>query len=483
MAAPDPIVVERQMYLDLLGITDDPMYTLAELRDMTGGGANAHRAIKSIDASGTVKVINTVAAKRQTLSSLKSAMDAGLTCGLQVLSDSTANDTFDWVDILGTSLAAKYPNYTVKRRLWSDANQNYGAFGTFQVGPAGDQYLELTPGALNGLTAPGANPVGDILDIRVKVTLTDWTPAVAQSIAARSGGAGFHSWWFNVRADAGLSFVHSSDGTALFTDNSNALLPVVDGDTKWIRVVFNPNNGVNRVIKFYYSDDGVTWTQLGTDITAAVSALFKPSLTGGSVGGRIEFGGRGTIGLSGKLWEVQIRDGDNGPTFAPCLPGLWESHPLSGVDASVIGSPTLAIINGSHPGASLSYHSDATRLPKLTPNYGAVALITSISHNEGTSTGIPFITLYDSWLTSLFNRLKIKPTVLTQNPETASAANSIFHARRRIDLLNYSDSVIDTFEEFTKRDNWQNTYMADSVHPNAAGQILIRDKILSAIGL
>src|SRR4051794_21266216 len=49
MAAPDPAAVERQMYLTILGIDDNPLYSLANLRDMTGGGVNTHRsAIASV---------------------------------------------------------------------------------------------------------------------------------------------------------------------------------------------------------------------------------------------------------------------------------------------------------------------------------------------------------------------------------------------------------------------------------------------------
>jgi len=46
MAAPDPIAVERQMYLDMLGwAIDDPNYSMGDLRNMTAGGANVHRAV------------------------------------------------------------------------------------------------------------------------------------------------------------------------------------------------------------------------------------------------------------------------------------------------------------------------------------------------------------------------------------------------------------------------------------------------------
>lgn len=45
MAAPDPAVIERQMYVDMhLNGVDDLSYSLADLRYMGGGGVNAHRA-------------------------------------------------------------------------------------------------------------------------------------------------------------------------------------------------------------------------------------------------------------------------------------------------------------------------------------------------------------------------------------------------------------------------------------------------------
>ncbi len=51
MAAENPQVIERRMYVDmLLNGVDDPSLTLAELRDKTGGGANVHRSVTSASA-------------------------------------------------------------------------------------------------------------------------------------------------------------------------------------------------------------------------------------------------------------------------------------------------------------------------------------------------------------------------------------------------------------------------------------------------
>ena len=37
MASPDPIAAERQMYLKLLGIADDPSFSMAYLKERTAG--------------------------------------------------------------------------------------------------------------------------------------------------------------------------------------------------------------------------------------------------------------------------------------------------------------------------------------------------------------------------------------------------------------------------------------------------------------
>ena len=50
MAAEDQGLKERQMYLEMLGLTDNEVYSLAELRAMTGGGVNAARSARAQSA-------------------------------------------------------------------------------------------------------------------------------------------------------------------------------------------------------------------------------------------------------------------------------------------------------------------------------------------------------------------------------------------------------------------------------------------------
>lgn len=57
----------------------------------------------------------------------------------------------------------------------------------------------------------------------------------------------------------------TTDGSTVNATQSSVATGITDGATKWVRATMDVNDGAgNRVIKFYTSDDGTTWTQLGT---------------------------------------------------------------------------------------------------------------------------------------------------------------------------------------------------------------------------
>jgi hypothetical protein len=76
---------------------------------------------------------------------------------LSVLGDSTGNDTTEWVRLVASWLASRYPAYTVLHRLWNDTNQNYDTATTVQTGNGSHTltiYNASTPGmAANYSTA------------------------------------------------------------------------------------------------------------------------------------------------------------------------------------------------------------------------------------------------------------------------------------------------------------------------------------------
>lgn len=69
---------------------------------------------------------------------------------LNILGDSTGNETYEWAYRLSVWLGQKFPAYTVLYRLWNDTNQSYDAATTLQTG-TGAQTLTIYNGSVPGM--------------------------------------------------------------------------------------------------------------------------------------------------------------------------------------------------------------------------------------------------------------------------------------------------------------------------------------------
>ncbi len=151
-----------------------------------------------------------------------------------------------------------------------------------------------------------ASITGDI-DIRVKVALTDWTPAGYAALTYKLGAAGQRSFYFAVVAgvSGNLEFAYSSNGTATVAATTTAGASITDGATSWVRVTYNSSTGK---VNFYKSADGGTWSSVGTEVTVAAGSIFN-STTPVTIGS----GSAGTTDLvNGKIYEAQIYNGIDG---------------------------------------------------------------------------------------------------------------------------------------------------------------------------
>ena len=182
-----------------------------------------------------------------------------------------------------------------------------------------DQAYVVLPGASgNYLSVPDESALditGDI-DIRVRVALNDWTPSTIQQLVAKWDTVGNNrSWIFRVNTDATLGFVGSNDGTLSggvpIGFNSGVVTGITDGSVKWVRVTVDVNNGAGgHTGRFYTSNDGSTWTQLGTDQTnAGTTSLYAGTATL-TVGARANDGSLEPA--AGKFYRAQILNGING---------------------------------------------------------------------------------------------------------------------------------------------------------------------------
>jgi hypothetical protein len=130
------------------------------------------------------------------------------------------------------------------------------------------------PTAGNGASTPDSAALditGDI-DIKAKVTLTNWTNPSLQWIAAKFEGTTQRSYLLAIATDGRIAFYTSPNGTSAsqIIGASTVATGVSNGATKWVRATLDVDNGSSqRVYKFYLSDDGTTWTQLGTTVTTA----------------------------------------------------------------------------------------------------------------------------------------------------------------------------------------------------------------------
>lgn len=176
----------------------------------------------------------------------------------------------------------------------------------------GENYVYLPGVSGNYLSVPdeaALDITGDI-DIRVKVALDDWTPAVQATIASKWTPTGNQkSWALDIHPSGRLYFYWSADGATALSANSTVAPTVADGGSLWVRATLDVDNGASgRDIKFWTSADGVAWTQLGTTVTQATATSIY---SGTSL---MQFGGVGVGALipAGSFHRAQVLNGING---------------------------------------------------------------------------------------------------------------------------------------------------------------------------
>lgn len=428
------------------------------------------------------------------------ALADGVSASLMVMGDSTGNDTGEWVDLVARDLGSLNPTCRVQMKTWDGATERLGPWNVIQAGSLGERHAIVPATLPRSLTTRSADitaPTGD-LDIRVKVALDDWTPAGLATLVARYGGAGARSWTMSLNpGGTRLQLDWSTDGTATFASAPPPNMALLaDGVTKWVRMTLDVDNGAGGyTCTSYISDDGITWTQLGQNITAGVTSVYS----GGTQ--EYEIGGRSTNAqpAPGKYYEVQIRDGIDGPIVNPQPIDSWTRRIASDALAfnAFGGSPTLYVINGSHPGADLTYLTDATRIKRLLPPMPGALVFLSCSHNDREYVGTEYAARSDTALTAL--RARIGNTaafcVITQNPQLppidlALAQNN---SRRRRERLTWAARnalySIDTYKAFLDDTRGPAALLkVDGIHPTVdqvnfnaqTGSRLWADTVLAA---
>ena len=192
---------------------------------------------------------------------------------------------------------------------------------------------------------------GDI-DIRVQMTMDDWTPsALAYAISKFTGTVNSYSIFVNTDGTLNLNF--SVNGSTGVTATSVAT-GVADGSVKWIRATRTSSTGV---VKFFLSDDGTTWTQLGTDVSSTSGSLFV-STANVTIGSRTDTAAT----LAGKVFRAQILDGIDGTTVLD----VDTSTLKSGQDSYIIPTTYTGAAGAYFTGTGLSINGTGTNYASTT---------------------------------------------------------------------------------------------------------------------
>lgn len=109
------------------------------------------------------------------------------------------------------------------------------------------------------------------LDVRMQLALDDWTPGgFGVALCGQWSSPSQESWLLGVSAAGNLTLTFTTDGSTDLTRTSTAVPTFTDGSDYWVRATLDANNGAaGHDVRFYTSDDGVTWTQLGSTVTTA----------------------------------------------------------------------------------------------------------------------------------------------------------------------------------------------------------------------
>lgn len=221
------------------------------------------------------------------------------------------------------------------------------------IGGAG--YLHVPPVAGNHAAiadSAALRPTGD-MELIVRHTARDWTPAATRTLVLNGDNntAVGINWYLNLNTTGTLVFYRSA-GATLRTYVSTVATGIADGTPKWLRVTWAQDNGAgSSEVKFFLSDDGVTWTQLGAAVTNASTGAGNNHTAGTRIGEPLSpWVGDGAFhrvivksGIGGTTaLDVDFADAAHGAASFACTTGQTVTINKSGNNpAAIIGTPAI----------------------------------------------------------------------------------------------------------------------------------------------
>lgn len=173
-------------------------------------------------------------------------------------------------------------------------------------------YLSMVGSAGNYASSPDSATLDIASDLTIDMYLAidDWTPPADITLMAKVASSVDRSYRVDLlTTPAGvIRFIYSNDGSTSLNRTSSTAPGFVDGTAHWLRVSFDADSGSSQnSVRFYKSEDGATWTQIGTTVvTAGILTIFN-SISPLEIGSLF----LGTIReWSGKFYRLKIYNSD-----------------------------------------------------------------------------------------------------------------------------------------------------------------------------
>lgn len=213
---------------------------------------------------------------------------------------------------------------------------------------ANGNYLSVPDSAALDIT-------GD-LDLRVWCALDDWTPAAIQILIGKRE-VNQIAYQMAIDTTGNVRLLWSTNGSTGILATSTAATGVADGTAKWVRATLDVDNGASGYsVQFFTSDNGTSWTQLGTTVTVAgVTSVFA-STANLNVGAR---NSGGAEPAAGKFYRAQVLNGIGGTVVCDVNPAVLTSGSATTftdqssnaatvtINRATSGRKSVAVVSGS----------------------------------------------------------------------------------------------------------------------------------------
>lgn len=169
---------------------------------------------------------------------------------------------------------------------------------------------------------PALAITGD-LDLRIDFSSTFFpemlatrAPGVAELIGRYDAAGGGRMYRLLIAGDGTLSFAWSPDGTSFTEVFSDTVPPIFPNIRTALRVTLDVDNGAGgNTVTFYRADSlAGPWTQLGNPVTSpGTTSIYSAGSVPLSIS---DIEGLGFIGLRGRVYGAEVRNGINGTAVA-----------------------------------------------------------------------------------------------------------------------------------------------------------------------